>query len=171
MMDLSFPPLMYGEPASSDAFQHACLKAIQGCDAGMVAYHLTANKLGAALVFAPEIPLKDAVAMLPICAIGFQNALGALAPPEVAVHLEWTGGIKLLEAWARHTLNWIGRFEDDGIKPAHDEWRGLAHGIGEELEQGGQIGTFLGIDERFGMLFRVGSETTLIPLTTILDDT
>lgn len=232
-MDLSFPPLMYGEAADADPFQHACLKAIQGCDAGMVAHHLTGNKLEAALVFAPEIPLGDAIVMLPVCTVGFQNALGALAPPEVAVHLDWAGGIrvngaqcgamrvaastsdpseipewlvvgldlplwpddniiagehpdqttlyaegcvdvgadKLLEAWARHTLNWIGRWEDEGTKPVHSEWRGLAFGVGEELERDGKAGTFVGIDERFGMLFRQGDDTTLIPLTTILDDT
>jgi len=224
---------MYGEPVKGDAFQHACLKAIQGCDAGMVAYHLTSDHLDAALVFAPEVALQDAAVMLPICAIGFQNALGALAPPEVAVHLEWAGNIrvngarcgrmslaasndttdkvpewlvvglhvplwpdenvipgeqpdettlyaegcvdvgadKLLEAWARHTLNWIGRWEDEGTKPVHSEWRGLAHGVGEELEHGGKSGTFVGIDERFGMLFRTGDDTTLIPLTTLLDKT
>ncbi|MDP2738655.1 MAG: P-loop NTPase [Pseudorhodobacter sp.] len=30
-----------------------------------------------------------------VCAVGAQNALGALAPPESAVHLDWTGGIRL----------------------------------------------------------------------------
>ncbi len=33
--------------------------------------------------------------MLPVCGVGFQNALGALAPPEVAVHLEWNGNIRV----------------------------------------------------------------------------
>ena len=35
------------------------------------------------------------MAMLPVCGVGFQNALGALAPPEVAVHLEWAGQIRV----------------------------------------------------------------------------
>lgn len=33
--------------------------------------------------------------MVPVCGVGFQNALGALAPPEVAVQLTWDGGIRV----------------------------------------------------------------------------
>ncbi len=36
------------------------------------------------------------------CGIGFQNALGALAPPEVAVHLTWAGGIRVNGAACGH---------------------------------------------------------------------
>jgi BirA family biotin operon repressor/biotin-[acetyl-CoA-carboxylase] ligase len=35
------------------------------------------------------------MAMLPLCAVGFQNALGALAPPEVGVHLAWNGDLRV----------------------------------------------------------------------------
>lgn len=229
---LHFPPLLWGQEAAGPAFDHACLRATQGCDAGLVAYRLGKNLLEVALVFAPEVPLSRAVTMLPLCGVGFQNALGALAPPEVAVHLEWAGGLRingakcgrfrmaasdpdpdqipdwlvvglelplwpedsaeahiipdqtvlyaegcvdvaapdLLEAYARHTLNWIGRWEDEGAKPLHAEWRGLAHGMGEELTHGDQTGTFLGVDEDFGLLLRQGEATTLLPLTTLLED-
>ncbi|MDJ0821363.1 MAG: DUF4444 domain-containing protein [Paracoccaceae bacterium] len=230
--DLTFPPLMWGENAKGDAFDHACQRAILGCDAGLVSYALSDKSAQAALVFAPEVALADAVTMLPLCGVGFQNALGALAPPEVAVHLEWAGGIRingascgrfrimastsdpdavpewlvvgwtlplwpdsdrpgdtpdetalfaegcadvepprLVESWARHTLHWINRWEDEGAKPLHGEWRGLAHGIGEPAQQGGFDGTFLGVDERFGMLLRDDETTHLIPLTTLLEDT
>jgi BirA family biotin operon repressor/biotin-[acetyl-CoA-carboxylase] ligase len=187
--------------------------------------------MGAALVFAPEVPLKHAMAMLPLCGVGLQNALGALAPPEVAVHLAWAGGLlingagcgsfrvcastqdpdavpdwlvigfeiplmlgaadpgtlpdqtalfeegcadidpaQLVESWARHTLNWIARWESEGTKPLHAEWRGLAHGMGETVVQDGRSGTFLGIDEEFGMLLRDHETTYLIPLATLLED-
>ena len=33
--------------------------------------------------------------MLPACGVGFQHALGSLGPPEVAVHLEWSGAIQV----------------------------------------------------------------------------
>lgn len=231
MDSLTFPPLMHGLATPDDAFESACQRALLGCDAGLVMYNLLGDRAQAALVFAPEVPLAKAMAMLPLCGVGFQNALGALAPPEVAVHLEWAGGIRvngarcgmfrslasttnpndipdwlvvgfslplvpsddrpgdrpdetslfeegcaevsaahLVEAWARHTLNWIARWEAEGNAPLHAEWRGLAHGIGETCTQGQNTGTFLGIDEDFGMLLRDDAATHLIPLTTLLED-
>jgi BirA family biotin operon repressor/biotin-[acetyl-CoA-carboxylase] ligase len=56
------------------------------------------------------------------------------------------------------------------VKPVHDEWRGLVHGIGEDIEIDGKTGTFLGVDENFGLLLRTGDETTLIPLKKLLKD-
>lgn len=228
---LTFPPLMWGEVATDTAFGHACRKAALGCDAGLVAYLLTADRIEAALVFAPEVALAEAMTMFPLCGVGLQNALGALAPPEVAVHLAWDGGIlingascgsfqvasstydpldtpewlvvgwtmplipahaetgetpnetalfsegcadvsppRLVEAWARHSLNWITRWEDQGPRGLAAEWRGLAHGIGEPAEIDGLEGTFLGVDEAFGMLLRDTETTHLVPLTKLLKD-
>jgi BirA family transcriptional regulator, biotin operon repressor / biotin---[acetyl-CoA-carboxylase] ligase len=91
-----FPPLFSGQDAKGqDPFALACDAADKGCDAGLVFYDLGASSLRAAIVFAPDVPLADAAAMLPVCGVGFQNALGALAPPEVGVHLGWDGGIYL----------------------------------------------------------------------------
>ncbi|MGJ8547147.1 MAG: DUF4444 domain-containing protein [Sulfitobacter sp.] len=231
---LSFPPLMTGEAAMGGAFEHAAMRAASGCEAGLIAHRLEGSTLEAALVLAPEVPLRDAMAMLPLCGIGFQNAFGALAPPEVAVHLEWDGGLRingarcggfrcmadtsdpdaqpnwlvvgftlplyppqdpdlaetglrpdetaiyaegcadiqppaLLEAWARHSLHWINRWEGEGNAPLHAEWRGLAHGIGDDITMAGKTGQFLGVDEHFAMLLRDAQTTHLIPLTTILE--
>ena len=234
MTDPTFPPLMSGQAVTgtTDPFEKACAMAALGCDAGVIVHNVTANRLLAAIVTAPEVPLEDAMAMLPTCGVGFQNALGALAPPEVAVHLEWSGGIRvngascgtmrvaaggtdpaqepdwlvvgldlplmqtterpgdtpdqtalydegcadvdataLLESWARHTLVWITRWETDGSAPLHAEWRGLADGIGEVVTQNGISGTWLGVDERFGMLIRDDDTTHLIPLSSILETT
>ena len=228
----AFPPLMSGLAVSGaiDPFEKACAMASLGCDAGLIVHNITANRLLAALVMAPEVPLEEAMAMLPACGVGFQNALGALAPPEVAVHLEWPGGIRingaacghfrvaaggsdpaalpgwlvvgidlplmqinerpgdrpdqtalydegcaevdpvaLLESWARHTLVWINRWEEDGGKDLHAEWRPLAHDMGEDVRQNGIAGKFLGVDERFGMLLRDNDTTHLIPLSTLLE--
>jgi len=97
MSELSFPPLFSGLAVEGqiDPFDKACVEATRGCDAGLVVYNLGSNTMRAALVFAPDVILADAMAMLPLCGVGFQNALGALAPPEVAVHLDWDGGIKI----------------------------------------------------------------------------
>ena len=237
MPELIFPPLMYGHEikgSQNDPFDVAQIKAAQGVEAGLIVYNLEADRLRAAFVFAPEVPLQNAMLMLPICALGFQNALGALAPPELAVHLQWQGDIRvngalcgrlrtasstheppsipdwlcvgielalwpaneetghnpdetalfvegcadvdapeLIEAWARHTLNWLTRWEDEGTRPVHQEWRGLAHGMGEEIMSiDGINGTFLGIDEGFGQLIRQSDGSTLlIPLTRLLEGT
>jgi biotin-(acetyl-CoA carboxylase) ligase len=228
----AFPPLLSGLAVSGaiSPFDKARAMAALGCDAGLVVHNVTESHLAAALVMAPEVPLARAMAMLPACGVGFQNALGALGPPEVAVHLEWAGGIRvngarcgrlrvaaggtdpaalpgwlvvglevpllpasdrpgetpdetalveegcaevdpvtLLEAWARHTLVWINAWEDDGPRALHAEWRGLAWGMGEPHDRDGESGTWLGVDEDFGMLLRVGDATRLIPLTTLLE--
>lgn len=230
----TFPPLMSGYALSGqeDPFEVARQKAVLGCDAGLVVYNLGHDLMAAALVLTPEVALQQAMAMMPACGVGFQNALGALAPPEVAVHLEWNGAIRingarcgrlraaavegtqdqipdwlvvgfelrlwpageetgltpddtalyaegcadvkapeLLEAWTRHTLHWISRWEEPGgAKALHSEWRGLVHDMGEEVHQGGKTGQFLGVDEDFGMLLRDGPTTHLLPLTDLLEE-
>lgn len=91
-----FPPLMKGLAAGpANPFAIACAEAARGTDAGLLPWSLTDERLRAALVLAPEEPLHSAMAAFCACAVGLQNALGVLAPPETAVHLEWTGGIRL----------------------------------------------------------------------------
>ena len=233
MSEPEFPPLLSGlqVKGATDPFEKACAEALLGCDAGLVVHNLTPNNLKAAVVLAPEVALEDAMAMLPLCGVGFQNALGALAPPEVAVHLDWEGGIyvngaacgrlrvaashpdpasqpdwivvglelplwpdtdapgedpgvtalyeegcaevdpvRLLESWARHSLVAINRWEDEGVAPLHREWRALARDIGEDVTILGQSGTFLGVDERFGLLMREGDTTSLIPMSALLEN-
>ena len=230
----SFPPLFSGLAVESqvDPFDKACAEAARGCDAGLVVHDLGANTLRAALVFAPDVQLADAIAILPLCGVGFQNALGALGPPEVAVHLEWTGGLRingatcgtlrvaassadptaepdwmviglelplwpandapgetpdqtalysegcadvnameLLESWVKHTLVGINTWTEDGVKSLHKDWRGLSYGIGEGISINKFSGTFLGVDEQFGMLIRAGKTTHLVPLTYLLEGT
>jgi BirA family biotin operon repressor/biotin-[acetyl-CoA-carboxylase] ligase len=230
----SFPPLFSGLAVESqvDPFDKACAEAARGCDAGLVVHDLGANTLRAALVFAPDVQLADAMAILPLCGVGFQNALGALGPPEVAVHLEWTGGLRingatcgtlrvaassadptaepdwmviglelplwpandapgntpdqtalysegcadvnameLLESWVKHTLVGINTWTEDGVKSLQKDWRGLSYGIGEDISINKFSGTFLGVDEQFGMLIRAGKTTHLVPLTYLLEGT
>ncbi|KIN70327.1 hypothetical protein Z945_3703 [Sulfitobacter noctilucae] len=228
----SFPPLFSGlaVDGQADPFDKACAEAARGCDAGLVVYKLDADFLRAALVFAPDVALEDALVMMPLCGVGFQNALGALAPPEVAVHLDWNGGLRingascghlrvaastaeplaqpdwlvvglelplwphsddmgetpdqtalyaegcadvnavdLLESWVKHTLVGINTWLEGGAGAVHKDWRSLAHGIGEDTRLAGHSGTFVGIDERFGMLLRDTKQTHLIPMTHLLE--
>lgn len=232
MSDLQFPPLFQGVSLSgqADPFERAIGLAVTGTESGTVVYNLAGNALKASLIFTPEVPLEEAMTILPVCGLGFQAALGALAPPEVAVHLEWDGRIRvngavcgrmrvkastadpdatpdwlvlgleldmknsgdspgkdpdrtclyeegcadiaaenLLEAWVRHSLYWINRWLDDGARPVHADWRALVPSLGETLELDGKSGTFVGVDENFGMLLRTGEDTDLIPLSTRLE--
>ncbi|WP_416883200.1 DUF4444 domain-containing protein [Marivita sp.] len=226
-----FPPLMQGiNAAGADPFEAACSEAAQGCDAGTILYDVTPERLQAAIVLAPEVPLADAAAMLPLTGVAVQNALGALGPSELAVHLCWDGPIRvngarcgyvrgatdvsdvaeepgwlvagfelvfarphvaggetpdetdlmsegcgdltptdLLESWSRHLLNWISRWEDEGIGPLHAEWSGLAHGIGADGTFLGRSGHFLGLDEKLGLLLRTEGQTMLLPVTDLLE--
>lgn len=226
-----FPPLMQGiNAAGADPFEAACSEAAQGCDAGTILYDVTPERLQAAIVLAPEVPLADAAAMLPLTGVAVQNALGALGPSELAVHLCWDGPIRvngalcgyvrgatdvsdvaeepgwlvagfelvfarphvaggetpdetdlmsegcgdltptdLLESWSRHLLNWISRWEDEGMGPLHTEWSGLAHGMGTDGTFLGRSGHFLGLDEKLGLLLRTKGQTMLLPVTDLLE--
>ncbi len=233
-MPATFPPLFTGEAVSgsTDPFTKACTKAMIGCDAGLLVHSVTPDHIKAAIVFAPETPLEAAMQAMIACGVGFQNAMGALAPPEVAVHLGWQGEIyvnggragrlrvaasdtdplkepdwlvvgleldllpqnegetgerpndtclmmegcgdispiRLLESWSRHTLVWLNDMETDGPRALHEMWRGLAKGIGEDLSIVRVEGTFMGIDEQFGLLLKTGGTTKLFPLSGILEN-
>jgi BirA family biotin operon repressor/biotin-[acetyl-CoA-carboxylase] ligase len=221
-----FPPLFTGQDAQGgDPFAMAVAAADVGCDAGLVIFDLASDRLRAAVVFAPDVTLADAAVILPICGVGLQNAIGALGPPEVGVHLGWDGivyvnggrcgalrmaasgmpevepdwlvidltlslwpdsdetglqpdqtalygegcaeidAISLLEAWVRHTLVGINTWDDSGTGQIHREWQGLAHGLEGEVKAGGLAGTYIGLDDRFGLLLKIDDKTTLIPLT------
>jgi hypothetical protein len=91
-----FPPHLTGlATGPANPFAVACDKARRGVDAGLLAWSVGPERLRAALVLAPETALEPAMAGFVACGLGLQNALGALAPPETAVHLEWSGGVRL----------------------------------------------------------------------------
>ncbi len=226
------PPLMSQEAVREDPLDAAATRAAEGCDAGLITWRIGLDRVEAAMVFAPEVPLSRAMTMLPLCGVALQNALGTLSPPEVAIHLGWDGTIwvnhgacgqlrarasgrdpaevpdwlviglslallpentetgltpertdlfsegcgdiapeDLISAWARHSLNWINRWEDEGPRPLHDMWTGLAHGLGTASGPSGRRGVFVGVDEDFGMLLRADSgEMQLIALSSLLEE-
>jgi len=59
--------------------------------------------------------------------------------------------VDLLEAFARHFLAWMNRWQDDGVEPILQAWMSRATGLGKpiELEIGDQLrqGTFSGLTE------------------------
>ncbi|MHA3915313.1 biotin/lipoate--protein ligase family protein [Halovulum sp. GXIMD14793] len=92
-----FPPLLRGESsgAGHDPFTKAIAAATLGTDAGLVVHDVTGDMLRAAMVFAPECTLTQSMAMVFAVEIGFADALGALGPPEVGVHFDWPGGLRI----------------------------------------------------------------------------
>lgn len=93
----SFPPLLRGEETlpGMDPFAKAVASAALGTDPGLIVWERSASMLRAALVLAPEAPLEHAVGITFAVALGLGDAIGALAPPEVAVHYVWPDGIKV----------------------------------------------------------------------------
>jgi BirA family biotin operon repressor/biotin-[acetyl-CoA-carboxylase] ligase len=63
--------------------------------------------------------------------------------------------VDLLEAFARHFLAWINRWQDDGVGPILQAWLSRATGLGKpiELEIGDHVrqGTFTGLTESGAM--------------------
>ena len=59
--------------------------------------------------------------------------------------------IDLLEAFGRHFLGWINRWQEDGVKPVQQAWLSRATGLGKrvEIRLGDQVraGTFEGLSE------------------------
>ena len=67
----------------------------------------------------------------------------------------------LIEAWARHTMNWLHVYMTDGFEPLHREWLGKADGR--------EDGTFIGLDEWGGLIAKKGDDTFITPLTRLLN--
>lgn len=63
--------------------------------------------------------------------------------------------VDLLEAFGRHFLSWINRWQEDGPEPVHQAWLARATGLGKpiEIEVGGRklSGTFAGLTDSGGM--------------------
>ena len=230
-----FPPLFSGRATAGDPCEAAIAAAREGCDGGLILWRPSETTLDAALVLAPDVPLAEAAAMLLVAGNGFADAFGALAPAEIAFHLDWPGGFRveggrcggvraaapfscapeevpgwlvlcltvpligdeivepglrpdettlraegvalapddLLAAWARHTLSWTGRWEDEGLAPVHRHWLVRAWGLGRPMAvttaAGPRGGIFQGLDERGGILLKGERGAELVPLTDALE--
>ena len=219
---LEFPPLLQGLAVAGDPFAEAC-RAATDADPGTVFYAPSDAAMEVAILLAPETPLAEAVKVSFAASLGLNDALGALAPPEVAVHLEWPDRVRvngalcgrlraaastsdvqvepdwlvigldvkitptgdedpgaapdrtclhdegcgnvtssdLIEAWARHMMNWLHIYLADGFEPLHREWLVKAHGREE--------GHFIGLDEHGGLILKDGGATRILPLTQRLE--
>jgi biotin-(acetyl-CoA carboxylase) ligase len=115
----SFPPLLSGEvvPNNMDPFEKAVSRAIAGVDSGTVFYSEAGDVLRAALVLAPETKLEEAIQAVYVAQVGLAESLGALAPPEVAVHFKWPDLIKVNGAVCGK-VRFAAEKSDPGSEPA-----------------------------------------------------
>ncbi|MGF1444990.1 MAG: biotin/lipoate--protein ligase family protein [Pikeienuella sp.] len=92
-----FPPLLVGEEAAAgqDPFAKAVARAALGTEAGRVVWSSDLQTARAAMVLAPEVALELAVTVAFAHLLGLGDAMGALAPPETAVHFDWPAGLRV----------------------------------------------------------------------------
>lgn len=88
-----FPPLLRGMLAA-DPRAAAVEAAMAGCDGGLICWR-GGDVMDAAVVFAPEVASAEAAQMLPLSALALRDALGAIGPPEMPIHLTWNGRIMI----------------------------------------------------------------------------
>tara|TARA_B100000427_G_scaffold321549_1_gene322307 strand:+ start:76 stop:792 length:717 start_codon:yes stop_codon:yes gene_type:complete len=117
---LSFPPLFRGEcvPSNASTFMKAIIAAKNNVDPGLIFYSEDIGTLETSIVLAPDIPLKKALGMLLVIQMGLADSLGALAPPEVAVHFNWPNTIKVNGAFCGKTF-YQASLKDENAIP---EW-------------------------------------------------
>ena len=96
---LQFPPLLSGIATAGDPFEAALASVETEIEPGAVFYGADPARLQVAIVLAPEEPLNTALRVTFAIALGMNDALGALAPPEVGVHLVWPDRIKVNGAY------------------------------------------------------------------------
>ncbi len=94
MAGLEFPPLLKGRAVAGDPFEMAC-EAAGEADPGTVFHAPDEAVMRAAIVLAPEVTLREAMGVSFAISLGISDALGALAPPEVGVHLVWPDRLRV----------------------------------------------------------------------------
>ena len=89
--DPTFPPLLTGEKVAKDVdpFIKAVSASMMRCDPGTVFYAEDPETLRVAITLAPELALKDSISVIHALMLSVADGLGALGPPELAVHFVW----------------------------------------------------------------------------------
>jgi BirA family biotin operon repressor/biotin-[acetyl-CoA-carboxylase] ligase len=76
--------------------------------------------------------------------------------------------VDLLEAFSRHFLAWLNRWQEDGVRPVQQAWLARATGLGRmvelELSERRISGTFSGLTESGGMRLVKDGVTQTLPL-------
>ena len=92
---IEFPPLLTGVAVPGDPWDAALVSARADGEPGTVFYGIDEATMRVAVLLAPEQALERAIGVSFAVTLGFNDALGALAPPEVALHLEWPDKLRV----------------------------------------------------------------------------
>jgi biotin-(acetyl-CoA carboxylase) ligase len=223
--DPQFPPLYSAHAiAAPDMPGAAAIAAIAAGNgqAGDIFWARTTADGTCAIILEPHKPLEIAMQAVPIAMVALGDALGAIAPPNIAVTYRWPSAILvngadaghvdailpefphvgrtvpwlvlvmtiairresddcepgenagqtvlweegcgdidrtgLLEAFARHFLAWMDRWEEEGFGPVHRLWLFRAADLDDTFSfqgpSGPITGKMLGLDDNGGLLLR-----------------
>jgi biotin-(acetyl-CoA carboxylase) ligase len=229
----TFPPLLKGHRIAEGKSAVRRAKAMiekEELGAGDLLWVEDKNNLQYCVILEPEVSRARCSEILFLMMVAFGDALGALAPPEMAVTYKWPndiqlndasigycelelsneeiGGIplwmiisiqidikpenilhdpgneawrttlweegcgnisqtELLESSARHFLNWMHTWDEEGFKPVHDQWMGRVCEK-EKLLPGLTPGELVGLDEHGNALAKSGDVVTVLDVVDAL---
>lgn len=132
----SLPPLFRAEEVSGDPFAKAVSLASRDADPGLLTWVRREDRLEAAVILAPEQVLEVAIGVLLVGAVAIGDAIASLAPPEVAIHYDWPGVIRV-------NGGLCGRLRIASASPAPDavpDWMVLGVKLDFHLPEGMQGG-------------------------------
>ncbi len=142
---LTLPPLLVARPpvaGGGDALQ----QAVEACREGTAevgSFYLvdSQSRLDLAVVLGPEVEPRRCWEMLFLSAVAFGDAVGAIAPPELAVHYRWPAAIQINGAAAGRVRLAIAPETDETGAPL---WMalGLVAAVQPE-EEGAEPGVYL----------------------------
>lgn len=99
MTGLSLPPLLRGIETLDPPWTRACGEAATGqAEPGDLYWSPRGDAMRAAVALAPDRSLADAMPAVFAMACGLHDCLGALAPPETAVHHQWPDTVLVNDA-------------------------------------------------------------------------
>lgn len=126
--DPTFPPLLTGHGVKSPVrpFNRAIAGAVNGSfGAGDVVWGRNTQRFDCAVVLEPEVAFERSLQMLYLSMVALGDALGALAPPEVAITYGWPQTVRVNGADVGEVLIATGERGADDVP----RWLVLGAGI------------------------------------------
>ncbi len=87
-----FPPLLTGHAVLPPSLPHLVARearSIEELEPGQIFWLQSHKDIKLAFYLEPEVPYLKAVQIIPTLMVAFADSMGAIAPPEFAVHFSW----------------------------------------------------------------------------------